>query len=162
MGFFFFYQMGAGSTCEFHNSPRQRRQEMRRGKYTTLFFFGTWNEVFTNRSVKYLPGSWSPCLSTFWWFGCVSPPPLLPKSPIRWSVLGMVFGGYGSKRSAPASYSITTQRGRCWEKYLKSSGVAPGQLVSSNSSRSCSWTRPERPVVVNNGQPEITAEYFVC
>lgn len=35
-------------------------------------------------------------------------------------------------------YSITMQHGRCWEKYLKSSGVAPGQLVSSNSSSSCS------------------------
>lgn len=48
---------------------------------------------------------------------------------------------------------MTMQQGRCWEKYLKSSGVAPGQLVSSSSSSSCSCTSPERPVVVNKGQP---------
>lgn len=50
-------------------------------------------------------------------------------------------------------YSMTRQRGRCCEKYLKSSGVAPGQLVSSNSSSSCSCTRPDSPVVVRSGQP---------
>jgi hypothetical protein len=36
---------------------------------------------------------------------------------------------------------------------LKSSGVAPGQLVSSSSSSSCSCTRPDSPVVVSSGQP---------
>jgi len=50
-------------------------------------------------------------------------------------------------------YSITMQHGRCWEKYLKSSGVAPGQLVSSSSSSSCSCTSPDSPVVVSKGQP---------
>lgn len=50
-------------------------------------------------------------------------------------------------------YSMTRQRGRCCEKYLKSSGVAPGQLVSSSSSSSCSCTRPDSPVVVRSGQP---------
>lgn len=50
-------------------------------------------------------------------------------------------------------YSTTRQRGRCCEKYLKSSGVAPGQLVSSSSSRSCSCTRPDSPVAVSSGQP---------
>lgn len=51
-------------------------------------------------------------------------------------------------------YSMTRQCGRCCEKYLKSSGVAPGQLVSSSSSSSCSCTRPDSPVVVRSGQPE--------
>lgn len=59
--------------------------------------------------------------------------------------------GWGSLR-----YSMTRQRGRCCEKYLKSSGVAPGQLVSSSSSSSCSCTRPDSPVVVRSGQPAST------
>lgn len=56
------------------------------------------------------------------------------------------------------SYSMTMQSGRCWEKYLKSSAVAPGQLVSSSSSSSCSCMSPERPLVVSRGQPEIAGE----
>lgn len=55
-------------------------------------------------------------------------------------------------------YSMTRQRGRCCEKYLKSSGVAPGQLVSSSSSSSCSCTRPDSPVVVSSGQPAAGSE----
>lgn len=31
--------------------------------------------------------------------------------------------------------------------------MAPGQLVSSSSSRSWSWMRPDRPLVVSRGQP---------
>ena len=31
--------------------------------------------------------------------------------------------------------------------------MAPGQLVSSSSSSSCNWMRPDRPVVVSRGQP---------
>lgn len=58
------------------------------------------------------------------------------------------------RRGAP-HYSMTRQRGKCWEKYLKSSGVAPGQLVSSSSSSSCSCTRPDSPVVVSSGQPVV-------
>lgn len=62
---------------------------------------------------------------------------------------GAMAAGVGRLRR----YSITMQHGRCWEKYLKSSGVAPGQLVSSSSSSSCSCTSPESPVVVSKGQP---------
>lgn len=47
------------------------------------------------------------------------------------NVAGSCDGGEEAPR-----YSMTRQRGRCCEKYLKSSGVAPGQLVSSSSSSS--------------------------
>lgn len=58
---------------------------------------------------------------------------------IGWSVLGWDWRTWLQKLVRffhGAAYSITMQHGRCWEKYLKSSGVAPGQLVSSSSSRS--------------------------
>lgn len=70
-----------------------------------------------------------------------------PRGPAQ-SVAGFYDGGEN-----PSRYSMTRQRGRCCEKYLKSSGVAPGQLVSSSSSSSCSCTRPDSPVVVSSGQP---------
>lgn len=62
-------------------------------------------------------------------------------------------GRFQRPRRGASCYSMTRQRGKCCEKYLKSSGVAPGQLVSSSSSSSCSCTRPDSPVVVSNGQP---------
>lgn len=66
-------------------------------------------------------------------------------------------GLWGSLR-----YSMTRQRGRCCEKYLKSSGVAPGQLVSSSSSSSCSCTRPDSPVVVRSGHPARARQRNSC
>lgn len=81
--------------------------------------------------------------------------PPLPKSRRnRLGDVGRSAAGAGGGRSpAGGRYSMTMQQGRCWEKYLKSSGVAPGQLVSSSSSSSCSCTSPDRPVVVSKGQP---------
>lgn len=67
-----------------------------------------------------------------------------------WAMTAGVGAGAGGR---VRRYSITMQHGRCWEKYLKSSGVAPGQLVSSSSSSSCSCTSPDSPVVVSKGQP---------
>lgn len=65
-------------------------------------------------------------------------------------------------RAGAQRYSMTRQRGRCCEKYLKSSGVAPGQLVSSSSSSSCSCTKPDSPVVVSSGQPEADQQEQWC
>lgn len=66
--------------------------------------------------------------------------------------------GHLISRMGQWSYSMTMQWGKCWEQYLKSSAVAPGQLVSSSSSSSCSWMRPDRPLVVSRGQPRVTQQ----
>lgn len=94
--------------------------------------------------------------------------PLLAPPPEKWCSggdgRGVTAQGVAGSRGLQGSlrYSITRQRGRCCEKYLKSSGVAPGQLVSSSSSSSCSCTRPDRPVVVRRGHPARARQRNSC